>query len=296
MAWSLDSIVSPLSLECFFSTYWDHSFLHVEAAPGKFADLFSWQLLNEVLNHHRFHNSRLKLVRNGAQFPSRSYLSSYAQQIEQHLLVQQLQAGYTLVLDGADEVSMSLRELVVEIEKTIHTPVHANLYASWKKEEGFGIHFDDTDTLILQVAGRKQWRVWNPTRQYPLRPDIEEVPWPTEAPIWNAELVDGSMLYIPRGWWHAPKPVDEPSLHITITMPNSSGVDLIHWMANEFRKYTVARQNVPLLSSDQIQIEFIEQMLGCIREFWSEDVLERYRLYCHSERRSRPTIQLPQLK
>jgi len=55
------------------------------------------------------------------------------------------------------------------------------MYAGWRTNNGFDLHFDDHDTMILQVFGRKRWQVFNPTRLHPFKKDAEEAVKPTEA-------------------------------------------------------------------------------------------------------------------
>lgn len=293
MSLLLRDIVSPLDEISFFSSYWDQKFLYVEGTPGRFTGLFSWELLNDTINTHRFTNQRLKVYRAGRQIPPNQFISSETPQVDSSRLMSLMEDGSTLILQGADEVSRPLQDLMLAIESSIHTPVYTNLYASWKQEPAFGVHCDPQDTFILQVYGRKRWRVWNPTRLHPLSADAEEAKLPDSDPVWDMDLIDGSVLYIPRGWWHEPKATGEPCLHLTVTMPNRSGIDLLHWMAEEMKKTTLARQNVPLASLVNGEDQYSERMMAQIREFWSDDIVSRYRDYLRSHQRVRPSLDFP---
>ncbi|MFH9090853.1 JmjC domain-containing protein [Streptomyces sp. NPDC017673] len=41
------------------------------------------------------------------------------------------------------------------MERELRTRLQANLYASWTGTEGFGVHWDDHDTITVQLNGAK---------------------------------------------------------------------------------------------------------------------------------------------
>ena len=61
--------------------------------------------------------------------------------------------------------------------------VNVNLYASWRRDNGFGLHWDDHDVFILQIAGAKDWQIYPDTAPHPLRGSkVAETP-PDEAAL-----------------------------------------------------------------------------------------------------------------
>ena len=97
---------------------------------------------------------------------------------------------------------------------------------------------------MIQVAGRKHWRVYAPTRQHPLKNDIEAPPQPTGAPAFDGILEDGDVLYIPRGWWHVAAPLNEPSLHLTFSLTPPTGMDYLGWVVAQLRRHPEARASL----------------------------------------------------
>lgn len=85
----------------------------------------------------------------------------------------------------------------------LRTRVQTNLYASWTSTEGFGAHWDDHDTVIVQLDGAKRWRIYGTTRPYPLYRDIEDPGEAPTEPVADLVLWPGHALYMPRGVWHA---------------------------------------------------------------------------------------------
>jgi lysine-specific demethylase/histidyl-hydroxylase NO66 len=101
-------------------------------------------------------------------------------------------------------------------------PVQANAYLTPAGNRGFDAHYDTHDVFVLQVTGRKRWRVHRPVLTDP----VELQPWggyaeevgaaADGAPAMDVVLDVGDALYLPRGWPHAAEALGERSLHVTL--------------------------------------------------------------------------------
>ncbi len=40
-------------------------------------------------------------------------------------------------------------------------PTSASAYVSWQRQQGFAAHFDTQEVFVLQLAGRKAWRLYS---------------------------------------------------------------------------------------------------------------------------------------
>ena len=240
----LDSILTPIATEDFFRRWWTRDFLHIPGHSGKFSHLFPWEVLNRALEEHRFDAKRLVLYKSGKKIESGRYLNG--QWVDTGRLVNELSNGCTLIFNACEEVYPPLRDLCVHLEGLVHHRVTANLYAGWRRDNGFNVHWDTQDTMILQVAGRKQWKVWKPAHPRPFHDDLADTSTPpTEAPVWDGTLEPGCLLSIPRGWWHVACPMDEPCLHLTVTVQNLNGIDFLHWLAEQMKSSEAARMRCP---------------------------------------------------
>lgn len=114
------------------------------------------------------------------------------------------------------------------LERFLGTSVQANAYASWTDREGFGLHWDDHDVVVIQVHGSKRWRLYGSTREAPTFRDVESPERPEGGPVADIVLSPGDVLYLPRGWWHAVTADQgtEP-LHLTFGMVPHTGADLM---------------------------------------------------------------------
>ncbi len=158
----------------------------------------------------------------------------------------QLRDGATLVLDAIDEMHPPIRDLAAGLERQLRTGVQVNAYASWTSQEGFGVHWDDHDVVVVQVAGAKRWRIYGSTRTAPLYRDVTfDTDTPTD-PVDEFTLHAGDVLHVPRGWWHAAAASEgQPSLHLTCGLATHTGIDLLTWLVDELRSHEVVRADAP---------------------------------------------------
>lgn len=273
---TFDDILAPLGQEEFLAGYWDQRYVHIAGCCDKFTALLPWDRLNAILTEHRLPAPRLLLFRGGHPLPPDRYQDPVTGRVRTAKLLAELDAGATLIVNHVDEAVPEVGALTSAIRSTLCVPVHVNIYASWRHDNGFAVHFDHQETLILQLHGRKKWQVWVPTRLHPLRPDVEEANPPDTLPVWDGLLEQGAALYMPRGWWHVAYPVGEASLHLTITIEAPNGVNLLRWLTAELRSSVLVRQNLPLAASRGAHAEYIEAMRRHVLAVLTPDVIERY--------------------
>ncbi len=100
--------------------------------------------------------------------------------------------------------------------------MQVNAYLTPPQNTGFAPHYDTHDVFVLQFAGRKRWRIYEPVLQTPLR----DQPWQerksavaaraSETPLIDCVLDCGDTLYLPRGYIHAATSLNEISGHLTV--------------------------------------------------------------------------------
>jgi hypothetical protein len=297
----LEKLLEPFPQEEFIVSSWGKTYKHVPGKPGKFSQLLPWDELNRILQQHRLDFPRLRLMQNGQTLPANSYLR-YATggrrkvaipRLQQDKLTQQLKEGATLVLDAVDELSKPLSELAEGLELFFHEHIQINAYAGWRTSQGFDLHWDDHDVFILQVTGRKHWKVYGMTRAYPLAQDSEQAPKPTHEPLWEQTLEEGDVLYIPRGWWHVARPLDEPTLHLTVGVHNRTGIDLLRWISDRVRASEIFRADLPRFSSSMEKARHLELLRKELLAEWDRDGLARYFAELDETADARPHPGLP---
>ena len=261
---------------------------HHQILPGDAGDtrsLLTWGALNTLLATHRLEPPRLRLADGGRSVEQDAYTSRSLSRrgVTWHRLAtdqlnRHLADGATLVVDAVDQMHPPIGELATALEKLFRTSVQANVYASWRPESGFLTHWDDHDTVIVQLDGAKQWRVFGPTRPAPLHRDVELPEEPTGDPVDEFVLTAGDVLYVPRGHWHDVAAVDgQRSLHLTFGLGVATGTDLLSFLADELRGTLMMREDLPVLSGPGEQAQYLERFRKeVIAELERPDLLLRF--------------------
>jgi hypothetical protein len=135
------------------------------------------------------------------------------------------EAGATIVLQA---LHLNWRPLAVfcrALDGELGHPVQANAYYTPRGSQGFAVHHDTHDVLVLQVAGEKRWFLYEPVLELPLkRQRYTKELGATGERTHDLVLRAGDTLYLPRGWLHEALTSDTDSLHLTI------GINVVTWM------------------------------------------------------------------
>jgi ribosomal protein L16 Arg81 hydroxylase len=258
----ISDLFAPLTATQFLSEIYGHKPVHVTGEANRFAHLFSWDALNRLLEQHRPEPPRLRLIK-GQQIDPKSYTSAvkhargFIDRLDWELLQQQLQAGATLKLDDIDEMHEPVTRLCRGLELEFCSYVHANAYAGWFQQQGFETHWDDHEVFIAQISGPKHWRVFEPTRKYPITEDYKLKQQPPGSPYWEGDLLPGEVLYIPRGWWHDAIPRGEPTLHLTFGIYRETGFDLVKAIVSSLSECDELRADLPRFATEEAQRTYL---------------------------------------
>ncbi|WP_019063020.1 cupin domain-containing protein [Streptomyces prunicolor] len=244
---------------------------HYRHLPGAFSapgELMTWDDLNTILATHRMDPPRLRLSIDGEMVPQYRYSAPVStrrhtvwQRTHPAELHERLAEGASLVIDAVDELHPPVGRAAMELEQWLRTGVQTNLYASWTAREGFGVHWDDHDVVVIQVDGSKRWKIYGPTRTAPMYKDTEEPEPPPEKPLTEVVMRPGDLLYLPRGWWHSVAASEgEHSLHLTFGIQTTTGAQLLSWLADDLRRHDVVRLDLPVFASTEEQAAYLERL------------------------------------
>lgn len=243
---NLQKILQPYSLDRFLSENWTKQGILIPSEhPDKFQDLFSWQHLNDLLNYHK---PELRFVKNGQVLPP----------CKPKEWAKLCREGASLAINHVNEHLPVLSELTWGMQEELgHSAIHANIYCSWPSHQGFKIHYDAHEVLVMQIHGQKEWFVFEDTFKYPYRDEKSEYHKPPEGkPYINCILKPGDLLYIPRGHWHYAIAREEPSLHLTLGIRCFTGRDVLKWLfeivQKNLQEEETWRQNLPLMPNGNI--------------------------------------------
>jgi 50S ribosomal protein L16 3-hydroxylase len=156
-------------------------------------------------------------------------------------------SGATVACDGVHRWNQAAGIWMQRLAHELDVPEHTcgcNLYMS-PLGRGLGMHFDDHEVIVVQLSGRKRWRIAeNDTVKNPIVSSGKHFAGalarsanarrPTRMPAETTlELKPGSALFLPRGFWHATD-AREPSVSLTF------GFRMPSWM-ELFRDHLAAR-------------------------------------------------------
>ena len=122
-------------------------------------------------------------------------------------IVQMIVDRHTIVFNHFERFMPSISILFKQIAEDCALFPHLNVYWTPCREFGAGRHSDEHDVCVLQIAGRKRWKLWQ----------CEQLS--------HVNLVAGDILFIRHGVEHDPCALDEGSLHITIGFNEGANID-----------------------------------------------------------------------
>lgn len=138
-------------------------------------------------------------------------------------------AGATIILNQAQRIVPELGRLCRGIEHVFSCHVQTNLYLTPAGAQGFPIHFDNHDVIVIQAEGEKLWRLYDMPVDIPYRGEgfrsLEHQPGALRQEF---VLKAGDVAYVPRGMMHdAETSGTAPSLHITVGLIARTWADLV---------------------------------------------------------------------
>ena len=138
---------------------------------------------------------------------------------------QQLDQGATIRLRQPQDRLTKVQALCRALEGEFGSTVGANAYLTAKDgAQGFAAHWDDVDVFILQLEGRKRWRVGACADDVYRLPRVSSEDFDEEAlrrlcpHLSEIVLEPGDVLYLPRGFIHSAVTEGlQNSLHLTLS-------------------------------------------------------------------------------
>jgi ribosomal protein L16 Arg81 hydroxylase len=290
---TLDDLIHPCSAEDFLANYAGTGFLHVPGEAHKFASLFPWSALNHILRTHRFGSKGIRMVSGGRAVPREAFLKDGIVRAPE--MTELLREAATLVLERVDCMYEPVTGLAENLERVFEVPIQINMYAGWRVTHGFDVHWDDHDVIVLQVAGRKHWKIYGVTEKFPVKNSVElHSQPPTCDPVFDGLLNQGDVLYMPRGWWHVAIPCDEPTLHLTVGMRYPTGLDILRFVSQEMEQDVRMRMDLPLAGAASARTEVMKGVADAFASAIREPgLLDRFLKSTRAMASPRPSLGLP---
>ncbi|TDC28878.1 cupin [Micromonospora sp. 15K316] len=196
--------------------------------PAGFTDLFSPADADELLSRRGLRTPFLRIARDGELVPPGRWTggggagAEIGDQVLDERVLEQYAAGATLVLQGLHRTWPPLIDFARDLSLALGQPLQVNAYLTPAGNQGFATHYDTHDVFVLQVDGRKHWRIHPPVLPDPLEKQpwggrADEVAATAQGPAaLDVVLAPGDALYLPRGWLHSAQAQESSSLHLTV--------------------------------------------------------------------------------
>ncbi|XP_019643826.1 PREDICTED: bifunctional lysine-specific demethylase and histidyl-hydroxylase NO66 isoform X1 [Branchiostoma belcheri] len=213
-------LIHPVKKEKFFSELWEKKPLLVKRHLESYNDgWFSTEDLTKIL-----HENDIQFGRNldvttyeGGQRethnpPGRAYPA---------VVWDYYQNGCSVRLLNPQTYSQGVWRLCSSLQEYFSSMVGANIYLTPPGTQGFAPHYDDIEAFVLQLEGKKHWKLYSPRNDAEKLPRFSSDNFRQEEigeAILDVTLEPGDLLYFPRGTIHQASALpDTHSLHITVS-------------------------------------------------------------------------------
>ncbi|HEX5493799.1 MAG TPA: cupin domain-containing protein [Mycobacteriales bacterium] len=199
----------------------------VHRERGSFFDLLDWPDVDALIFGQLLRPAHFRLAKDGETVEPTRYLRPLARSAansagidhQVHLLVDGAPdpravrdlyfAGATIILQGVQRYRRAVGLLCRQLAWVMRGSCHANVYATRAGgHQGFDLHRDPHDVVVVQLRGSKQW----------------SVPSMGSSVI---DLAEGDVLFLPRNTEHAARTTTNDSLHLTVGVRVEQEEDLL---------------------------------------------------------------------
>jgi len=275
----LARLIHPTPPGVFFAEHWDSRPLLVQRGdPRYFAALFTIDDVEPLLASYGPPGEHdLRLVKRGGS-PSTILLPAGTPP-DLAAIHAAYQDGYTVNVNDMVSRHPALRRMAHAVLGDLGARARPNLFLTPPGSRAFDLHFDTHDLMILQLGGKKEWRVYGRVEENPTAKHSDGASVPREAvgaPLIDTVLEAGDLIYVPRGFVHEAYTGAEHSLHVTLGLRMGTYHDLLGWMTEVagFRSPKLRASIPPGALLGRSRAELKQEMLGLLRSEVGEALVD----------------------
>ena len=250
----LEKLLAPMMVDAFFAGYWEREVLHIKRNDAHFYDgLLSLRDVERIVATGGLRYPALQLSKGGSFLPPEAFCRDvrsgeivFSGVPDLDRLQAAFQSGATLSLPGFHRAWRPLAELAGEFESYFNHGVHTNIYLTPRQSQGFDPHYDTHEVFVLQLSGRKHWKIFDslvdlPHQSQPFHPTM----YRPSAPTLELDLEPGDLLYVPRGVVHTTQTLDEASAHVTLGISVYTYIEMLTIWLQGLKNHASARRGLP---------------------------------------------------
>jgi len=219
-------MVEPCSLEEFMEECWDQKPLLVKRNlhPDYYQKVFGMEEVDRLLRQVGLTyglNIDVTSYKDGKRHHFNSNRDGSTENADPDLVWKRFHDGASLRILHPQRWTNAVWKLLSGLEGYWSCGVGSNVYLTPPGSQGFAPHYDDIDAFILQIEGKKQWKVYTPPTSWEVlaresSEDYDESE--LDDPLFEVELTPGDLLYLPRGVVHQAHCLEDThSLHLTVS-------------------------------------------------------------------------------
>jgi ribosomal protein L16 Arg81 hydroxylase len=261
------------SAEAFLATYWPEQMYIAKGPVERLAGLvdYDFDALVRMKKHHT------KAFFRGVDGTSQSIVIEPGQEKPLY------DAGFTIYFHNLS--SPKIAQWVSTLDGELGLVRGHTRVASFASRRGLGLkpHYDQNDNFVCQAKGTKRWRIWpntsvkHPTVGYTVGGKMtptHEVEAPEGFPKEMGphpqvvDMVEGTVMYMPRGMWHDTETVESESLHFNIQSGMAMWKDAIEYVltrTSALHREDLRAPIVGLFDGDQTREGFADELKAKLR-------------------------------
>jgi len=214
-------LIAPTSVNKFYEEYWEKKPLLIKNTEDKdrFKTLFSTKSFDNILRTQR--------VLYGKNLDVTSYEDDKREthnpegRVYPAVLWDFFNNGCSVRMLNPQTFHKEVWRLCSTLQDHFQSFVGANVYLTPPGTQGFAPHYDDVEVFLVQLEGKKHWRLHKSRSEEEKLPRHSSPNFTQEEvgkPFMQFDLEPGDVLYMPRGTIHQGNCLEEEhSLHITIS-------------------------------------------------------------------------------
>ncbi|XP_022332243.2 ribosomal oxygenase 1-like [Crassostrea virginica] len=215
-----ECLIHPVKPDKFFRELWERKPLLVQRHMALYNDgWFSTAELDKILREENVQfstNLDVTTFTNGQRETHNPVGRAYPSVVWDFY-----QNGCSVRLLNPQTYSRNVWKLLSVLQEYFNCCVGANVYLTPPGTQGFAPHYDDIEAFILQLEGRKHWKLYSPRTDNEVLPRFSSGNFTEKdlgKPILDTVLDPGDLLYFPRGTIHQGNCLEDThSLHITVS-------------------------------------------------------------------------------
>ncbi len=222
----------------------------------------SWKEINELYQRADPTDWQFKF-RKGEIIPKEAYVESFndvgriRHRFNKTAVYQYLQDGATMVYNRIDNEPF-VDTIAKQVAQFAQAQTVVSGYLAFGSSSSYRNHWDTRDVFAVQLIGKKHWTISAPNFDMPLyMQQAKDMPHITPSKTVDMEVIleAGDILYIPRGWWHNPMPMNCETFHLAIGTFPPNGYNYMEWLMKKIPDIQSIRQNFIGWEHDQKNLD-----------------------------------------